>query len=225
MNTSRMFSVGLVISLMVPLTAAEAEKKPDRKRPGAEQVGQILPQEVLEKLDLSAEQKEKVAKLRKDFEDKNKDSLDKVKESMSKIKETMDKARQDKDKEAFRQAGEKMRETMDTVHKLRKDFAGQLSGVLTDEQKNKVEEVHKEGAGRPNPAKPGERPGTRKNPGNSLLPPGAEEKLQLSGEQKDKLKQLQKEFEDKAAGVLTDEQKKQLEEFKKDGPRRKKQQQ
>lgn len=220
MNTARLFAVGLVISFLVPLTAAEAEKKPERKRPGAEQPGQILPQEILEKLNLSSEQKDKVAKLRQDFEEKNKDSIDKVKESVAKIKETMEKARQDKDKEAFRQAAEKMRETLDTVHKLRKDFEGQLSGVLNDEQKKKMEDLRKESSARP---KPGERVGTRKDPGNPLLPPGAQEKLQLSNEQKDKLNQLQKEFEEKATAVLTDEQKKQLEEFKKDTPRRKKQ--
>lgn len=219
MNATRMFSVGLAATLLVTLTAAEQEKKPERKRALPEQVGQIFPQEALEKLNLTAEQKDKIATLRKQFEEKNKEAIDKVKESMAKAKEMMEKARQDKDRDGFKQIGDKMRETMQTVQKLRQDFDGQLSPILTDEQKKKLEEARKDGQ----PAKPGERLGTRKEPGNFLLPPAAQEKLKLSDEQKDKLKQLQKEFEDKATGVLNEEQRKQLEEFKKDLPRRKKQ--
>lgn len=221
MNATRMFSVGLAATLLVTLTAAEQEKKPERKRALPEQLGQIFPQEALDKLNLTAEQKDKIATLRKQFEEKNKDAIDKVKENMAKAKDMMEKARQDKDREAFKQIGDKMRETMQTVQKLRQELDGQFSPILTDEQKKKLEEVRKDAGGRP--AKPGERLGTRKEPGNLLLPPAAQEKLKLSDEQKDKLKQLQKEFEDKATGVLNEEQKKQLEEFKKDQPRRKKQ--
>lgn len=210
-------------ALLVPLVAAE-EQKAEKKRPaaGAENIGQILPQELLDKLNLSAEQKEKVAKLRKEFEDKNKDALDKVKESAAKAKETMEKARQDKDKDGFRKAGEQMREATEAVQKLRKDLEGQLSSVLNDDQKKKLQEAAGKEAGRPSAPKPGERPG--KGPAGreagGVIPPMLQERLKLTDEQKEKLKQLDKEFEEKAKGILTDEQKKQLDEFKKGGRRK-----
>lgn len=229
MNILRSVAVLLSLALLAPLATAQ-EQKAEKKRPGAaapDNPGQLLPQEVLDKLNLTDEQKEKVAKLRKDFEEKNKDAIDKMKESVAKAKETMEKARQDKDKDGFRKAGEQMREAAEAAQKLRKDLEGQLAGVLNDDQKKKLQEAAAAGkeGGRPGAAKPGERPGkgpAGKEAGSSFIPPQLQERLKLTDEQKEKLKQLDKEFAEKAKGILTDEQKKQLEEFKNGGPRKQK---
>lgn len=53
--------------------------------------------------------------------------------------------------------------------------------------------------------------------GGQVIPPGAQEALKLSEEQKKKVEDLQTELEKKILGVLTEEQKKQFEELKKGG--------
>lgn len=223
MTTYRLSGVFLALVVCASLALGGEEQKP-AKRPFAgagAAPGQLLPQETLDRLNLNDEQKEKVAKVRKEFEDKNKDSLEKVKETMSKAKEAMEKARQDKDRDAARKVGEQLREANESMQKLRKDLQGQLSGVLNDEQKKKLEESFGDAGGaKRGLAKPGERPGRGADAGAGFIPPALQEKLNLTAEQKDKLKQLQKEFEEKAKGVLTDEQKKQLEEAR-GGKRRK----
>jgi hypothetical protein len=51
--------------------------------------------------------------------------------------------------------------------------------------------------------------------GGQVIPPAAQQKLQLTDEQKKKIDDLQKEAEAKILAVLTDEQKKQYEQMKK----------
>lgn len=51
--------------------------------------------------------------------------------------------------------------------------------------------------------------------GGQVIPPAAQQKLQLTEEQKKKIDELQKEAEAKILAVLTDEQKKQYEQMKK----------
>jgi hypothetical protein len=64
------------------------------------------------------------------------------------------------------------------------------------------------------------RPGTATPPG-TLFSKDAQEKLNLTAEQKEKLEKLQKSVDEQLQKMLTDEQKKTLEELKKgDGPRR-----
>jgi hypothetical protein len=58
-------------------------------------------------------------------------------------------------------------------------------------------------------------PGFFPQVGGQVIPPAAQQKLQLTDEQKKKIDELQKEAEAKITGVLTDEQKKQYEAMKK----------
>ena len=206
-------SVGLCLFL-APLIARGADegKRPERKPPPGPGApggfGPLLPPpDILEKLKLSEEQKDKVAKLQKAFEEKNKDAF-------SKIREGLDKARQDKDREKFGELNQSMQ-------KLQGEFEGQFAGVLNDEQKKQFDEFKRQGprfgpGGAP--GGPGGRPGFGTPPGPMMLPPEIQERLKLSEEQRDKLAKLQKEIEEKINGILTEEQKKQYEEMKKNPP-------
>ena len=101
------------------------------------------------------------------------------------------------------------------MQKLRGEFEGQFAGVLNDDQKTQFEEFKRQG---PRPGGPGDRPGFRPPPGPMVLPPEIQQRLKLSEEQRDKLAKLQKELEEKINGILTEEQKKQYEEMKKNPP-------
>ncbi len=94
---------------------------------------------------------------------------------------------------------------------------GKFRDVLTDDQKKQLDDMRAAG-GTPGgrPGFPGKRPEGGTGGGGGLLPPGAREKLKLTPEQDEKLKAIGKEMQEKAMGVLTDEQKKTLEEMKKD---------
>ncbi|MBY0528129.1 MAG: Spy/CpxP family protein refolding chaperone [Gemmataceae bacterium] len=202
--------LGLALFLTPFASGADDEKKPGKGKFGG-QIGQgqpLLSAEAMEKLKLSSEQKEKITKLVKDFEDKSKDLT-------GKIREDLQKAIQDKDKDAIKSAAEKMRDVREQAGKLRTEFEGKLTGLLTDEQKKKFEEIKKEQP-QPRPFGGKPQPGNRPGPGQ-LLPPELQDELKLTSEQKEKIAKLQKELEGKLNDVLTDEQKKKLEELKKGG--------
>jgi Spy/CpxP family protein refolding chaperone len=169
--------------------------------------GPLVSKETQEKLNLTAEQKDKIDKLEKEFADKTKDTE-------TKIREAREKAIQDKNREAFA----KIREMTTEAQKVRTDYEDKVKGVLNDEQKKQFEEA----------ARAGRRPGIdalrvpfgRNADSQGLQSKDVQEKLGLSAEQKEKLEKLQKEFESRSQEVLTDEQKKKFEELKKQPARR-----
>ena len=190
--------LGLCITLIaaVGVQAQEQQRQPRRPAAGLDQAGgPLVPKAVADKLDLSAEQKEKVARIEKEFADKAKDSE-------TKARELMEKARQDKDRAAYQQAQEKLAE----ARKARATYESQVLALLTDAQKKTFEQLAT--AQRRPGAAPGQAAG-------QFLPVPLQERLNLTAEQKEKLNQLQKEFETKALQVLTEEQRKQYEQFKK----------
>jgi Spy/CpxP family protein refolding chaperone len=156
------------LGLAVALTAFGAGRADDQKKqPDARgrfqqlqklqqfQVGRaggpLITAETKDKLNLTADQKEKIAKLEKEFEDKSK-------ETMAKSRETIQKAIQEKDIAALQQ----MRDVLQANRKLRTEYEGKVSALLTDEQKKKFEEIKKQ------PARPNFRPNLRR--------PGADKK-------------------------------------------------
>jgi Spy/CpxP family protein refolding chaperone len=195
-------------------TWADDNEKPRRPQFGGPGRGQmsltLVSTELAEKLKLTTEQKTKIEKLQKEFEDKNKDTFDKAREAMRKAFQDMD-----------REAMTKIREQMDTVRKARGEYQDKIAALLTGDQKKTFEE--NKNPTPPNPFQGG--PGGRRPqeiPGK-LLSSSVQEKLNLTAEQKEKLAKMQKDFETKALEMLTDEQKKKLEDLKKEatqqGPR------
>jgi len=183
------------------------EKKGKRKggeRPGfqvSQLAGPLVSSELADKLKLSDDQKDKVAKLQKEFEEMTKPVADKLKELREKAK--------DKGREAFQE----LRTQTEALRKTRGEFEDKVKVVLNDDQKKTFEDESKRQAA----AAPGGRPGGGGQPGN-LFSAQVQEKLGLNAEQKEKLDKIKKELDTKSLEVLTDEQKKKLEEIKAERP-------
>jgi Spy/CpxP family protein refolding chaperone len=224
-NLSRvLWCLGLVLVLGALQSSALAQDSKDTKkeRPRSglgSRIGQLLSPEDEAKLKLTDEQKEKVAKLQKEFREQNKETLDKLGDEFGKIREALRKARADQDRDSARKAMQDLRGQFQSFQKLRDQFDAKLSALLTDEQKKLYEELRKErsprsnfggrrAGGRPNPRSGGSQPGA-----SGLLP--REIQADLSPEQKDKLAKLQKEVETRVLSILTDEQKKRYDELQK----------
>lgn len=212
------FTLGLAVFLG-PVVAVDADDDAPKRQEKGKGFGRfgasqgLLPAGATDKLKLSTEQKEKVEKIVKEFEEKNKDLTGKAREDFQK-------AIQNKDKDAIKTAATQMREVREKAEKLRGEYLEKVAGLLTNEQKKTLEDVKKEqpGAGRPN-VQPFGRPGAggARAPGQ-VLPAQLQDELKLTAEQKEKIAKLQKEIEAKVNEVLTEEQKKKLEELKKAGP-------
>lgn len=216
MNLLRIGGLGLALAAVLALfgdNRVEGQVRAQDPRriqilQGRGAAGPLVAEEVKEKLNLTADQKEKIAKIEKEFAEKTKDAT-------SKLQEAMQKAIQDKDRAAL----QKIREQMQDVQKVRGDFEAKVTAVLNAEQKQKFEEAQKTRRPiqvRPLPVQPFQRPGAGQNDLNS---PQVQEKLNLTAEQKEKLEKIKKEFENKALEVLNAEQKQKFEELKKETPR------
>jgi len=206
--------IGLVLAFGSLLAAADGDEK-GKKGKGFERVGAtraLVAPEVLDKLKLTDEVKEKVVKLDKEFQDKDK-------EMFGKSRDALRKAAEDKDREAMKKLFEDMRDNREKSTKLRQEYEGKVASLLTTEQKKTFDDAKSErrpafGQG----TTPGRRPETPAAGGASVLP--QLERLNLSDEQKDKIAKLRKELESKIKDVLTDDQKKKLDDLSKDQPRR-----
>lgn len=208
---------GLCI-VLGPMAADGADEAPKKAQKGKGFGGfggnrALLAPAALDKLKLSTEQKDKVEKIAKEFEEKAKDAT-------ASAREAMQKALQDKNGDAIKTAATELREK---AEKVRDDYLGKVGAVLTDEQKKTLDEIKKE---RPQ-FQPFNRPGQGGQGGQggargtgAVLPAELQEQLKLSTEQKEKIAKLQKEIEGKINEVLNEEQKKKLDELKKGGARR-----
>lgn len=197
--------LSLVVALLVATGADGQQRQPDisRLQIGLGRTGPLLPEGAKDKLNLTAEQKDKIAKLEKEFDDKSKESTDKLRESIQK-------AVQDKDISGL----QGLRDLMEANQKLRTEYEGKVAALLTDEQKKKFEEATKDA-----PRRPGAGFQPQRQTDKGLQSPDVQQKLELTKEQKEKLADIQKEAEKKALEVLTQEQKKKYEELKKEQPR------
>jgi len=165
--------------------------------------GSLLSAEALEKLKLSAEQKEKYTKFDEEYKDKAKANGEKIREAF-----------QSKDKDKIAEAMQSLRTE---GQKLREDYLAKVEGFLNSDQKKTFDEVKAQ-----RPGGFGGFGGRGGAPGQ-VLSPGLQDRLKLSDEQKKKVEDLQKDLDNKINGILNDEQRKQLDEIKKGGgqpPRR-----
>lgn len=157
----------------------------------------------LEKLKLTAEQKEKFAKIETEFNDKTKSAQEEIRNIAKDA---------GRDREKLKEAYEKFQTA---TKKSREDALTKVAALLTADQKAVLTQVQQEPAVR--------RPDVGVRPivpiavggAGQLIPPGVQARLQLTDDQKKQIEAIQKDAETKALKVLTEEQRKQYEEFKK----------
>src|SRR5579862_8391676 len=158
-------AIGLAFLVTIGGTRAD-DKKPDPPQPrrGAPDIlgqlgnigsggGPLLVPELADKLKLTDDQKGKVEKLQKEFEDK-------VKDKTGKIRDELEQAIQNQDIETIRKLPELMRNIRQEAQKVRDDYEGKLKGLLTDDQKKTFEAVMKD------------RPPAGGFPGGGIFPGG-----------------------------------------------------
>jgi len=163
MKTLSYFSAGLAATLVLVLVTQAQEQRRETRGPA------LLPPGI-DRLDLNTEQKEKIAKLQKDTEDK-------ITAARQKLEEAIKDARQNQDREKAEQANQTFRKT---VAELQEQLQGQLGQVLNDEQKKRLGELQRAQSGRP---------------GVDL--PRILGQLDLKAEQREKIEKLMKEFGEK----------------------------
>ncbi len=88
------------------------------------QTGPLLSDELKDKLKLTDDQKDKVSKLQKEFDDKSKDTAAKARDAITK-------AIQDQDPQAMQQ----IRDQMQAVRTLRGEYQDKVVALLTEDQK------------------------------------------------------------------------------------------
>ncbi len=216
--------LGLATFLATPPRSGADDEKPRRPERGrfpgrfGDFRPSLLPRGAEEKLSLNSEQKEKLAAIQKEFDEK-------FKEKFGKVRDEVRKAFEDRDREAIRKAMEKMQDIREDARKLREEYQTRAEAVLTDTQKKQLAELRREGSPRGREGRPPER-GQSERPAPGGVSPRSLEGLGLTDEQKEKIAKLRKEFESKVKEVLTEEQRKKLEELEKsrpgdrEGPRR-----
>ncbi len=185
------------------------DKKPDQpRRPGGGQGGfqfgggtpvPLLSEKEMGELKLSDKQKDQVSKVIKDFDAKQKE---------------MAKEMQDLLGGGGRPDREKMTKMREDRTKAREDAEGKLKSALDDDQKKKFDDLKKArpqrgGFGGAGGGFGGGRGGAF-TPGQ-ILPPGSKDRLELTDEQKKKVDDLEKKVKDALDKILTDDQKKKLE--------------
>jgi hypothetical protein len=160
----------------------------------------------LERLAFSKEQKTGFDKINDDFRKTQKDLSNKMLEAMKSDPASA-------------------RESFEAIRKLRPDYLTKVEALLTDEQKTSFQEIRREapaGGFGPGPG-PDVRPPFLGGPPRSgqFLPVDVQQRLKLSDDQRKQINDLQKELEAKILKVLTEEQRRQFEEMRKQtGPPR-----
>jgi Spy/CpxP family protein refolding chaperone len=199
----RVFRLVLVAAIgmfaAAPAFAQRVEAQPSIKvQPGIRPLGDLLlAPDAVEKLRLTADQKEKYTKIEADYKDAAKavqDAFRTAIQGKGDRKEAIDKMQTD-------------------AKKAREDSLAKVEPLLTAEQKTVFAQVKVQQPlpGRPTP------PIAIGGGTGQILPAGTQQRLQLTDEQKKQIEAIQKEAEAKVMKVLTDDQKKQLETMKK-GP-------
>ncbi|MBI2808171.1 MAG: hypothetical protein HYX68_24560 [Planctomycetes bacterium] len=158
----------------------------------------LLTPEAIEKLKLTAEQKDKYAKIDEKFKDATKAAQDAFRTAIQGVR----------DREKYKEANAKLQED---TKKARDDGFAKTEAILTAEQKTVLAQV-KQLQPRPGVIRPIQPIGGAQI--GQVLPIGLQNRLNLTDDQKKALEKIQKETEAKLMKVLTDEQKKQLEQFK-----------
>jgi Spy/CpxP family protein refolding chaperone len=186
------FAVNILLALGVEAVAQDAARPRNRLALSSDVAGPLVSKSVAEKLKLTKDQKDKIAKLEQEF-------AERTKEGAAKAREKMEKARVDRDRQAMKTALSELKE----VKGLQPVYIDKVRELLNDEQKKLYTSADAEA--------PASRAGAA---GLGLILQKAEERLGLSEEQKQKLMKLQKDFETKAMQILTEEQRRMYEQFK-----------
>jgi len=134
MKTLNCLVTGLAVLLVLALTAQTQER--EQRRPEGPT---LLPPPILERLDLTAEQKEKIAKLEKEFQEK-------IGSARKKFEEAIEQAKQNQDRQKAQEAQEAFRKEVGPIHEAFGEKVGQL---LTEEQRRRVEELSQRQRGAP----------------------------------------------------------------------------
>lgn len=165
MNPLKLFPTGLAVVLALAwMTQAQPREE---RRPGEPN---LLPPGVLARLDLSAEQKEKIDKLQLEFKEK----LDSAK---NKLDVAIEEARQNQDRQKAQEAQETFRKE---IGPIRQAFGEKLAQVLSEEQRRRLSQL--------NSRQPG---------GPPFDLPRILGQLDLKAEQKEKVDKFMKEFGEK----------------------------
>jgi Spy/CpxP family protein refolding chaperone len=219
---------------LVGVPAASADDKKDdkkRDRPNIQSLlqfgrggSQLLSEKEMEGLKLSAEQKEKVAKIVKDYEKEQSSAM----ELGLKLAQDLQGGGAP-DVAKILESVTKMREAMTGRNKTRSAAEDKIRAVLNDEQKKQFDDIAKNRPARPGignlPNIPG-LGGMRTTRGaftpGQVLPGTLKDRLELTDEQKKKVEELEKKVKDELNKILTDDQKKKLEQGGRPGirPRR-----
>ena len=153
----------------------------------------------LGELDLTDEQREKIKKLQEDFRTKMQEDGQEMRKLMQGVRDFREK--NPDDREGFRKKMQEMREKMAPLREAHQGFIEEIKGVLNEDQLKKFNEMLAQG-GR---CGPGGRMGRRGRGGLPGLDPRTMEQLDLTDEQKDKIKGLLQRF--------TEEQKELVEKY------------
>jgi hypothetical protein len=134
MQMLKSFVTGLVVLLVLGLTTLAQDR--EQRRPEGPT---LLPPGILERLDLTADQKEKIAKIEKEFQEK-------IAPAKKKLEEAIEQARQNQDRQKAQEAQEAFRKEVTPIGDAFGEKVGQL---LTDEQRRRVEEFSPQQRGGP----------------------------------------------------------------------------
>ncbi len=146
MTRFRFAALLLGLAAIVVVSGVQAQDKKDDKktdrpaggfgggfgRLGAT-AGPLVSDNLQEKLSLTAEQKDKIGKLQKEFDEKSKETTDKVRQEIQD-------AIQNQNFQGLAGLNQKMQE----VQKIRTDYEGKVKALLTDDQKKTFETALKD---------------------------------------------------------------------------------
>ena len=141
MKRSRLVALGIGLLLVVAASAGGADRE---RTPLLQRLGQLLPPNVADKLNLTAEQKKQVAKLQEEFSEKRAALLGEVPEEAGKALEEIQKARENGEKPKLAPAVMPLVGKLLEVRQLREDYDKKVRALLTDEQKKTFDELTKE---------------------------------------------------------------------------------
>lgn len=133
-----------LVLLVAGATAGHGLGQDKQKPPPDDPVARLLAPRVEEKLDLTPEQKEQVARLQKEFKQKYTELRDKTQKEVDKIKGPADKDGRELTRPERLKLNELARQLLKATQQLRGEYDPRLRAILTDEQKQRYDALRKE---------------------------------------------------------------------------------
>ena len=134
MKALKLFPTGLALVFALALMT-QAQQREERRPEGPA----LLPPGVLERLDLSAEQKEKIAKLQTEFKEKLASAKNKLDDAIEQAKQNQDRQKAQEAQDAFRKE----------IAPIQQRFGEKLAQVLTEDQRKRIGELSRRELGGP----------------------------------------------------------------------------